>query len=151
MDPGYQHNQLAKTILSFLIAALVILAVPLLKGGAVALYALLAVVLTATGVLFHCLTIRIEGGFLHWHFGPGFWKKSVALKDIDHVDMVLNRWYYGWGIRYTRHGWLYNVSGLRAVQITLKTGKKLRLGTDEPEKLVLAVNSARFAMKGDNR
>jgi len=52
---------------------------------------------------------------------------------------VKNPWYYGWGIRFTPHGWLYNVSGLHAVEIELKNGKKYRIGTDVPENLEKAI------------
>jgi hypothetical protein len=54
---------------------------------------------------------------------------------------VRNPWYYGWGIRITPDGLLYNVSGTRAVEITLTDGSKLRLGTDEPEALCQAIRS----------
>ena len=37
--------------------------------------------------------------------------------------------------RHTPHGWLYNVSGWEAVEITLPSGKRFRLGTDEPRRL----------------
>jgi hypothetical protein len=36
-------------------------------------------------------------------------------------------------------GWLYNVSGLRAVEVGLKSGRKYRVGTDEPERLEAAL------------
>ncbi len=53
-----------------------------------------------------------------------------------------NRWYYGWGIRLTPHGRLYNLSGLEAVEVQLNTGKKFRIGTDEPDALVRALRAA---------
>lgn len=43
--------------------------------------------------------------------------------------------YAGWGIRYFGEGFLYNVNGLKAIELFLENGKKLRIGTDEPEKL----------------
>ena len=39
----------------------------------------------------------------------------------------------------TPYGWLYNVSGLDAVAITLRDGRKFALGTDDPEGLVTAI------------
>jgi hypothetical protein len=35
--------------------------------------------------------------------------------------------------------WLWNVSGLNAIELTLKNSKRFRIGTDEPEKLVDAI------------
>jgi len=41
----------------------------------------------------------------------------------------------------TPHGWLYNVSGLDAVEVTTKSGKKYRIGTDVPAELEQAIRS----------
>ena len=46
------------------------------------------------------------------------------------------------GIRWWGHGWLYNVSGFKAVEIELASGKRLRIGTDEPERLAQAISAA---------
>jgi len=56
--------------------------------------------------------------------------------------MVKNHWYYGWGIHLTPHGWLYNISGFLAVEIQMKSGKKYRIGTDEPKKLIEAIQQS---------
>jgi hypothetical protein len=42
----------------------------------------------------------------------------------------------------TPHGWLYNVAGRGAVEITLKGGRRFRIGTDEPERLCYAIQQA---------
>ena len=82
--------------------------------------------------LFGSLTIEVTDEELkHW-FGPGFWKKSYQLQDIESATQVRNSWIFGWGIRITPHGWLYNVSGLDAIQIQLRSGRKFRIGTDDP-------------------
>ncbi len=46
------------------------------------------------------------------------------------------------GIHLTPEGWLYNVSGFRAVAVRLKSGKRFLLGTDEPERLCQAISRA---------
>jgi hypothetical protein len=43
------------------------------------------------------------------------------------------------GIHLTPYGWLYNFSGLDAVAITLRNGRKFELGTDDPQGLVDAI------------
>jgi hypothetical protein len=92
------------------------------------------------GVLFYSMTIRVEDGWLKWHFGPGLIRKKVALPEIESVEPVRNSWVCGWGIHYTgKGGWLYNVSGMEAVQIVMKNGKRFRLGTDEPMALAQAI------------
>jgi len=52
------------------------------------------------------------------------------------------RWWYGWGIHLTPYGWLYNVSELDAVAITLRNGRKFALGTDDPDGLATAIRDA---------
>jgi hypothetical protein len=85
---------------------------------------------------FGSLTVEVTDEELkHW-FGPGFWKKSYLLVDIESATQVKNSWIFGWGIRLTPHGWLYNVSGLDAVQIELCSGRTFRIGTDEPTELL---------------
>jgi hypothetical protein len=47
----------------------------------------------------------------------------------------------GYGIRWTSRGWLYNVSGTRAVEIQT-TETTFAIGTDEPERLLSALHEA---------
>jgi len=95
------------------------------------------------GVASGSLTVKVSTETLLWHFGLGFWKKRIPVTDIDKIEVVKNSWIYGWGIHRTPHGWLYNVSGLKAVQVTRKSGKSLRIGSDEPDKLRDAVLQAK--------
>ncbi|NBC01450.1 MAG: hypothetical protein GVY15_11415 [Bacteroidetes bacterium] len=93
--------------------------------------------------LFASLTVRVTDRALHFYFGPGFWKKRIPLDEIAAVRAVRNSPWYGWGIRLTPHGWLYNVSGLDAVEIEKTDGTTLRIGTDEPTTLAAALTRAR--------
>ena len=43
------------------------------------------------------------------------------------------------GIKWTPHGWMWNISGLDAIELTYHDGKKFRIGTDEPEALLEAL------------
>ncbi len=97
--------------------------------------------LVLTLFIFGSLTIEVTSEKLKWYFGIGLVRKSIFLQEIQTVSIVKNPWYYGWGIRLTPHGWLYNVSGTRGVEIELKSGKKFRLGSDEPEKLAEVIDN----------
>ena len=48
----------------------------------------------------------------------------------------------GWGLRRTRRGWLYNVSGFDAVLLRLTNGRSVMVGTDEPRRLKTAIERA---------
>ena len=91
--------------------------------------------------LFHSLNITVDVYEINWSFGPGFWKKSVKLEAVNSVNVIKTKWYYGLGIRYIPSGWLYTVSGTTAIQLELKGGSKINLGTNDPDNLVEAIKS----------
>ena len=84
---------------------------------------------------FRSLTVEISDAELTWYFGSGFPLKRVQLSEVVSAEPFRTTVWDGWGIHYTRRGWLYNVSGRGAVVIRLQNGKQICLGTDEPEKL----------------
>lgn len=121
----------------------------MLRGGPAALVALpVAGLLGGAAVLFSSLTIEIRDGELRSYFGPGLPAKNVGINEIESVEIVENPWYYGWGIRFTPSGWLYNVSGRDAVEVALKSGRRFRLGTDEPQALHDAILRAMLKAGG---
>lgn len=48
--------------------------------------------------------------------------------------------YGGWGIRYGRSGKAYNISGDQGVQLVLKTGKRILIGSQQSGRLAAAIN-----------
>lgn len=87
------------------------------------------------------LTVSVDSTLIRIRFGGGAYSKKFPLERISDCGPVKNDWMNGWGIRYIGKGWLYNVAGLDAVELTLKNGKRVRIGTDEPEKLAEAIRS----------
>lgn len=134
----YEHTQPAVTVLIVVSAmALIFLCVgvfqkPMLIG---------AVVLVIASVLFRSMTVEITDTELIWKLGGGWLRKRIALHDITSAKAIRTGVLEGWGIHYTRFGWLYNVSGFDAVAITLNSGKRFALGTDEAEKLAATLNA----------
>ena len=95
----------------------------------------------ACAILFDSLTVRVSNDLVEIRFGIGIIRKQFHVDNIKTASIVKNKWYYGWGIRLTSHGWLYNVSGLDAVEILMHNGKQYRIGTDQPNRLQSAINS----------
>jgi hypothetical protein len=142
---SYRHTQPGT-------ATLLICIVAGLFGAAATWYAgpasttglwIMLVVLIAVAVIFNSLTVEIEARELHWYFGPGWWTYRLALEEIDSAAVVRNHWWNGFGIRTARGFTLYNVSGLDAVELKLKSGDVKRIGTDDPTGLADALKSAR--------
>ncbi|MGE0367624.1 MAG: hypothetical protein AB7P53_01625 [Candidatus Dadabacteria bacterium] len=105
----------------------------------------LLIILAALAVsllLFSILTVEVDGEEVSVRFGVGLIRKRFPLSEIESHSAVRNPWYYGWGLRRTPIGWLYNVSGLEAVEITMKDGRKVRIGTDDPAGLDAAIGAA---------
>jgi hypothetical protein len=75
-------------------------------------------------------------------FGPGVIRKSFEVDEIRDVHVVRNPWYYGWGIHMTPHGWLFNVAGREGVELVFDSDTKVRIGSDEPSRLMAAIRLA---------
>jgi hypothetical protein len=95
--------------------------------------------LGAFGYLFSSQTVEVDGKNLRWNFAKNFWKRQVALADIANVREIQTPLWQGWGIRWVRGGWCYSVSGRKAVELTLKNGSRVILGTDRPRELAAAL------------
>jgi len=91
--------------------------------------------------LFYCLTITVDRKTLKFAFGIGLINKTIPIADIETVYRVRNKWWHGWGIHYIGGRWLYNVSGLDAIEVKTKDGKITRIGTDEPETVIRVIKT----------
>ncbi len=143
MIPIYRHTQIGWTILAMLAGALALVIVVSLPAQAPTIVLITLAVLTLAALLFGSLTVSVDDTAVRWHFGPGVWHKSLPLAEVADLCVIRTRWWYGWGIRISPHGWLYNVSGLGAVAITRTDGRQVWLGSDEPERLAEAIEQAR--------
>ncbi|MBI4238893.1 MAG: hypothetical protein HY696_10850 [Deltaproteobacteria bacterium] len=103
------------------------------------LLATVGVVATILCFLFASLSVEVDNGQVRLRFGTGTIHKTIPLTDIKTSRIARNSLLYGFGIRLTPHGWLWNVSGLSAVEVEYRNGKKFRIGTDQPEALQHAI------------
>ena len=141
----YRHCQPGRTILWILMGFVALfLGIALMVTNPQVAWWLRAAsgVYVLAALLFFNLTITVDDREVRAVFGVGLVRKTARLEDIAAVEAVRNRWWYGWGVKYTVKGWLYSVSGLEAVEMRLKNGKRFWLGTDEPEVLCAAIRRA---------
>lgn len=91
------------------------------------------------------LVIELDGTALRWSFGWLGWPRwQVALADIVAVEKTRTPAAAGSGIRSTRQSRLYNVTiGGPAVALTLRDGRRVLLGTPEPERLAAFIEARR--------
>ena len=99
--------------------------------------------------LFHHmrLVVRVAGGYLQVRFFP-FVNRTIPIEQIVHWEARTYRpirEYGGWGIRYggKRRGRAYTVSGNFGVQIELKNGERLLIGSRRADDLVGSLEQVR--------
>lgn len=104
---------------------------------AIAIFIVLAVI-----VLLRNLTATVDEDKIGVRFGPGLFRKKFEINQIESSRCVKIWPFLEWGISfYPKRGWVYSVSGLDAVEITMKNGKKYRIGSNQPVKLIQAIQN----------
>ncbi|MFN5443400.1 MAG: hypothetical protein ACK48V_04150 [Crocinitomicaceae bacterium] len=97
---------------------------------------LMTFILSLVLLLVYRLTITISEQFVSFKMGIGIINKKYTISDLKSVKVVKNNWMYGWGIRFIPGGWLYNVSGFKAIELRFHSSDKIiRIGTDKPEEV----------------
>jgi hypothetical protein len=132
----YKHTQIGWVPLTVCLVVLIVFELlPTSRDARNITRPVLYFVLLFIAVLMSTLTVEVDDTHVRIKFGVGLIRKSFRLDEIASGQPVRNRWWWGWGIRLIPGGWLYNVSGLDAVELVLKNGKVFRIGTDEPRVL----------------
>ena len=136
----YQHTQTGYQMLA---VSLVLASLISLRAGSSLVFGLMGLIMLVAGSLFGTLTTSIDDTAVTCRFGLLGWiHERFALTDIATARAVRNSPVHGWGMRYIRHGRLWNVWGLDAVELQLRNGSRFRIGTDEPAALVNALRDA---------
>jgi hypothetical protein len=91
---------------------------------------------------FYQLTITFDNTHVSFKLGIGFVSKSYAIADLSSCTPVTNSAFYGIGIRMLPGGWLYNVSGLKAIELRFKhKASVVRIGTNKPDEISQFIQS----------
>lgn len=93
-------------------------------------------------LLFFQMRISEDNEKIRISYGIGLIKKIIDIHNIERIEIVRNKWYYGLGIRIIKNGWLYNIQGLNAIELKLKNSKSIiRIGTADNKKLKKEIES----------
>lgn len=131
----YTERQISSVIIVLLVGILVLLIVSYIYqwgNNPIGLSMLLALLsfFTVSLLLFFQMTTSVDHEQIRISFGIGLIQKKISVKKIERVTIVRNKWYYGFGIRIIKNGWLYNIQGLDAVELKMKNSKSIiRIGT----------------------
>ncbi len=96
-------------------------------------------ILGSTVAAFRSLTVKVDESELSFYFGDGLIRKSINLKEIISVQIIRTTILQGWGIHWLGNGWIYNVYGLDAIELSHENGKRTIVGSDDCENLAKAV------------
>ena len=139
---SYQHTQRGTLVLVALGTA-VLLMVIILAMGQLAIGGTALVVCALLMVLFGSLTVTVDSTSIALRFGVGWVRRQISLQRVESAEVIRTRWYYGWGIRLTPRGWMWNTSGFDAVLLNYKDGKHFIIGTDDAAALAAEINQPR--------
>jgi hypothetical protein len=93
-------------------------------------------------LIFYKLTIIVDRTSVSFRLGIGLISKSYKISDIKFCRPVSNSVISGIGIRMLPNGWLYNVSGLKAIELQFINKKSvIRIGTNRPDEISQLVQS----------
>jgi hypothetical protein len=88
--------------------------------------------------------VRNDGLYIRF-FPLQFHSKKISFEEIKTYEIRTYsalKEYGGYGIRYGKNGKAYNISGKRGVQFEFLDGKRLLIGTQKPEELIQALDTA---------
>jgi hypothetical protein len=138
---AYEHRQWAPLNVLLLIGVAVVVSYAGARTGPVYL---LALVVLFIGAAFARLTTRVDRDAISWSFTFGSPAGGVAYSDLDHAEVTKTNVFEGFGIHWTMwHGWLWNVWGFRAVELFRRDGRRVTIGTDDPQGLFAAIERFR--------
>jgi len=110
-------------------------------------------ILVAFGVLFPLfimsirLVVEVRNSGLYVKFFPIHLSfRHYSFDDISSANVIRYhplRDYGGWGIRYGCRGKAYNISGNKGLMLVFTNGKRLMLGSQEPEVLKMSIEQGR--------
>jgi hypothetical protein len=91
--------------------------------------------IAALQLAFYQLTTVVTESTLTVRYGIGLVAFRFPISEIKQVSERTVPWYAGYGIRWVGDAWLFNVSGRDAIEVTFDSGRKVWVGTDDPDGL----------------
>lgn len=139
----YEHTQSAPQ-LAFVVAALALVAAVVAAVTGEPSMLVSTVVLAAVAIIafaLSALTTTVTPDRITVAFRWGRPRRVILAGQVAQAEVVRNHWLLGLGIRWMPGATMFNVWGLDAVHLELDDARDFRIGTDDPEGLVAAIDS----------
>jgi hypothetical protein len=143
---SYEHSQRATWMYVIPLALAAVSVWGIFEGSPTPAWFLMGtnLILLIVIIDFSSLTIAVDSDGVHWFFGFGWPSGHLHFDEIKTVEITRTTILEGWGLHYTIwHGWLWNVWGFQAVRLTYAGGRRVTLGTDDPQGLREAIERFR--------
>jgi hypothetical protein len=142
-----KYTQFGTISVIILLPLLILFSGMLIKSGLTKspefyIYLFLVLTFLICVLTFYQLTIFVNDTHVAFKLGIGLWSKKYKISDIQSCHPVTNSVISGIGIRMLPNGWLYNVTGLKAIELQFKNKNSvIRIGTNRPEEISELVQS----------
>lgn len=111
------------------------------RGPETTIFIIIVLIFLIALLIFYQLTIIVDNTAVSFKLGIGLIGKSYKISDIKSCSPVKNSPFLGFGIKMLRNGWLYNVSGLGAIELQFyHKSSVVRIGTNRPEEISEVIN-----------
>ena len=137
-----QYGHLINAAFAVVVVVLITVTILVPDRAAQVFSGIMALFFVVMGLLFMSLNISIHESQLKLSYGIGLIRRQIPIERIQAASPVRNRWWYGFGIRKTPKGWMWNIQGLSAVELIYTDGGRFRIGTPDPEGLAAAITAA---------
>jgi hypothetical protein len=143
----FKFTQVGTFSLAILIPIFIFSVVMLFTSGMndpaqIPVFGILILIFLICLLIFYKLTIYIDENYVGFSLGIGLIKKKYPVSEIKSCSAVKNSPFTGIGIRKILNGWLYNVSGLNAIELTFRNNDSvIRIGTDKPDEISQIINN----------
>jgi hypothetical protein len=105
-------------------------------------FGFLTLLLIVCLLILYKLTIYIDNTSVSFKLGIGLITRKYLITDIQSCKSVKVEPFFGIGIKITPNGWIYNVSGLNAIELSFKNKKsKVWIGTNKPDEIAGIINN----------
>jgi hypothetical protein len=150
----YRHRQTATLFYYLPVVVVIVVAVPFIFASlpfivALALYAAIVGSAGAAVAMLAQLCIEVDSGrngdaALRWAMSFGWPAGRVPIAEVAQAGIVPVTFWMGTGIHFIfRRRWVWNVAFGNGVQIEKRDGSRIILGTDDPDGLLAAIQTAR--------
>jgi len=140
-DTAYQKTQVGTGMLTVIAIGLAIeLLLAAGKGPSLGLL-LVALLFGCIGLIFSTMTIKVSQEGVEWWFTFKILHQRVALADIRSAETKRVNLLAGLGIRTDGTNWMWIVGGHDTVQLDMRSGRRIMLGSSEAQTVALFIDA----------